>query len=493
LNDEGYTMYGTPSPNMPQDIKNLRSQIQMRSAGGVKLINAFEALNKGFKRSKNTTNQQNLDAAIQDIKVDAAEAQKVLQRSIPEPEEIVNARGTLAEARKQMDALAYKSGSLWSALSGKLDPEEVREIFGRNPSLGNKKLGVTKKSGLRGTYISELAANGLLDTFLPPKMRHKSDMFDAAESAQYIKDAVANKDYLPHDVKEEIENIQKAVGPLGDLIDEYLTIEEQNRELQIAFDEQREADQAAEIVEPESEDRPAEPSEGQAGEFKLTAPTKDELKSKQDEIDRLSKENERLSKEADRKAKADEQVDEFTLTGRDREADQAASRGQRDIFAEEPKSTGSKSLDALRNVKFTPDEDDKKAIAVYKKIKENNPEADLDEDIANPNRHLPVEEKKNAKGLKIGDLVYEKGDPDPNIVITVSEEDVTLVDPNTGKPMGSIDIENVSKDPIPYDYNFDFGYGEINVNVNRWMNRKGEWSVEMSGPGASETGYRNEL
>ena len=336
LNDEGYTMYGTPSSNMPQDIKNLRSQIQMRSAGGVKLINAFEALNKGFNRSKKTTNQQNLDAAIQDIKVDAAEAQKVLQRSIPEPEEIVNARGTLAEARKQMDTLAYKSGSLWSALSGKLDPEEVREIFGRNPSLGNKKLGVTKKSGLRGTYISELAANGLLDTFLPPKMRHKSDMFDAAESAQYIKDAVANKDYLPHDVKEEIENIQKAVGPLGDLIDEYLTIEEQNRELQIAFDEQREADQAAEIVEPEGEDRAAEPSERPAGELELTAPTKDELKSKQDEIDRLSKENERLSKEAERKAKADEEAKDFVLTGSKREADQAAARGQKDIFAEAP-------------------------------------------------------------------------------------------------------------------------------------------------------------
>lgn len=493
LNDEGYTMYGTPSSTIPQDIKNLRSQIQMRSAGGVKLINAFEALDKGFNRSKKTTNQENLDAAIQDIKVDAAEAQKALQRSIPEPEEIVNARETLAEARKQMDALNYKSGSLWSALAEKLDPEEVREIFGANPSFGNKKLQVTKKSGKRGTYVTELAANGLLDTFLPPKMRHKSDMFDAAESAQYIKDAVANKDYLPHDVKEEIENIQKAVGPLGDLIDEYLTIEEQNRELQIAFDEQREADQAAEIVEPEGEDRPAEPSERPAGEFKLTAPTKDELKAKQDEIDRLSKENERLSKEADRKAKADEQAAEFTLTGSDREADQAASRGQRDIFAEEPKSTGSKSLDALRGVKFTPDEDDKKAIAIYKKIKENNPEADLDEKIANPNRNLPVEEIENRKGLKIGDLVYEKGDPNPNIVITVSEEDVTLVDPNTGKSMGSVDIENVSKDPIPYDYKFDFGYGEINVNVNRWMNRKDEWSVEMIGPGASETGYRNEL
>lgn len=337
LNDEGYTMYGTPSSTIPQEIKNLRSQIQMRSAGGVKLINAFEALDKGFNRSKKTTNLENLNAAIQDIKVDAAEAQKVLQRSIPEPEEVVNARAAVADANKRVEDLQYKSGSLWGVLIGKLDPEEVREIFGPNPSLGEKKLQVTKKSGKRGTYISEMADNSMLDAFLPMGMRRASSRFDSAEAAQYIKDLVANKDYLPQDVKTEIEDIYRAVEPLGDLIDEYLTIEEQNRELQIAFDEQREIDQAAEIVEPESEDRPAEPSEGQERKpLELTAPTKDELKSKQDEIDRLSKENERLSKEAEAKAKADEEAKDFVLTGSKRDADQAAARGQRDIFAEAP-------------------------------------------------------------------------------------------------------------------------------------------------------------
>ena len=115
-------------------------------------------------------------------------------------------------------------------------------------------------------------------------------------------DAVANKDYLPDDAKEEIKQIYKDVEPLGDLIDEYLTIEEQNRELQIAFDEQREIDQAAEIVEPEGEDRAAKPSKGQEREpLELTAPTEDELTAKQDEIDRLTKENERLAKEAERR------------------------------------------------------------------------------------------------------------------------------------------------------------------------------------------------
>ena len=336
LNDEGYAMRGAAELNVPDEIKNLRSQIMLRSAEGSLLINKFEALNKGFKRSKTTTNQQNLDTAIQEAKAGIAEAQKSLQRSIPEPEEVVNARAAVAEANKRVETLEYKSGSLWSALMGKLDPEEVREIFGPNPSLGEKKLQVTKKSGKRGTYISEMAENSMLDPFLPVGMRRASGRFDAAEAAQYIKDAVANKDYLPDDAKEEIKQIYRDVEPLGDLIDEYLTIEEQNRELQIAFDEQREIDQAAEIIEPEGEDRAAKPSERPAGEFELTAPTKDELKAKQDEIDRLSKENERLAKQAEDKAKADEQAAEFTLTGSDREADVAAARGQKDIFAEAP-------------------------------------------------------------------------------------------------------------------------------------------------------------
>jgi len=334
LNDEGYAMRGTPDSTTPKEIRDLRSQIQMRSAEGSLLINKFEALNKGFNRSKKTTNQENLDQAIKDAKAGAAEAQKSLQRSIPEPEEVVNARAEMAEANKRIENLQYKSGSLWAALRGKLDPEEVREIFGRNPNLGQKKLQVTKKSGQRGTYISEMADDGLLDQFLPIDMRRESSRFDAAEASQYIKDLVANQDYLPFDVKKEIEDIEKAYGPVGDLIDEYLTIKEQNRELQIAADEQREADQAAEIVEPEGENRPVERGKGQAGELELTAPTADEIRAKQDEIDRLTKENERLAKAAEAKAKADEQAQDFVLTGSNREADQAAARGQKDIFGE---------------------------------------------------------------------------------------------------------------------------------------------------------------
>ena len=157
----------------------------------------------------------------------------------------------------------------------------------------------------------------------------------------------------------------------------------------------------------------------------------------------------------------------------------------------EEKPTESKSLKAMRGEKFVPDALDKKAIAIYKQIKENNPEAEVDEEIENPNHLHEVEEQPNSKGIKIGDLVYEKGDPVPKIAITVGEKSVKLIDQKTGTGLFS-KIEGVSKEPIPHDYSFDFGYGNIDVDVETFTSPT-EWSVSMSGPGASKTGYRSAL
>jgi hypothetical protein len=95
LNDEGYVMRGASELNVPDEIKNLRSQIMLRSAEGSLLLNKFEALNKGFKRSKTTTNQQSLDTAIQEAKAGKTrhlwvlsdsplQAVELLQREDPE-------------------------------------------------------------------------------------------------------------------------------------------------------------------------------------------------------------------------------------------------------------------------------------------------------------------------------------------------------------------------------------------------------------------------
>ena len=99
---------------------------------------------------------------------------------------------------------------------------------------------------------------------------------------------------------------------------------------------------------------------------------------------------------------------------------------------------------------------EQRAADIYKKIKEQNPEADVDEEIENPSNIHTVVELPNPQGVKVGDYVYEKGNPDPLIAITVGEEDVKLIDPKTGN--GSFyGLDEVSKKPIDFDYKFDFG------------------------------------
>jgi hypothetical protein len=181
-------------------------------------------------------------------------------------------------------------------------------------------------------------------------------------------------------------------------------------------------------------------------------------------------------------------------TSAKRMVEEARGRLERDAEVTSPESTIniSKTGEALRNKPFVPDELDKKAIEIYKKIKAANPDADIDQEIQNPNVQHSIEEQANSKGIKIGDLVYMKGDPSPRIAISVSKDRVKLLDQDTGNG-GFSEIENVSKEPIDYDFGFDFGYGEINVNVDRWLNYDNQWQFSMYGPGASGTGFRSAL
>jgi hypothetical protein len=76
-----------------------------------------------------------------------------------------------------------------------------------------------------------------------------------------------------------------------------------------------------------------QPSDEGAG-FELTQPTAAEIVAQQDAAIKAEKERRDAERAAAEKAKADEAAADFTLTGSDRDADVAASRGQEDIFAE---------------------------------------------------------------------------------------------------------------------------------------------------------------
>jgi hypothetical protein len=179
-----------------------------------------------------------------------------------------------------------------------------------------------------------MVSKGELDEFLPPKMRPSSPVFDGQDAEEHIKEQVRNKNYIPYKAQIEIEQIFGSVKGAEELINDYLTIEEQNLELQEAADEQRKSEINAREVEPEREVPSAEPDEGEA----LTRPTPEGLRAKEEyrnKAEAAEAAEAKANKEAEDKAKADREVGEFTLTGSNRAADVAAARGQKDIFAEE--------------------------------------------------------------------------------------------------------------------------------------------------------------
>jgi hypothetical protein len=157
---------------------------------------------------------------------------------------------------------------------------------------------------------------------------------------------------------------------------------------------------------------------------------------------------------------------------------------------EEPKEKPSKTMIARTGGEFIPDAADKKAIEVYQDIKDNYEDADQDIDalIENPNISHSVEEEPNDKDIKIGDLLYAKGESEPYIAISVSNDTVQLIEKN-GKFGGFQDIEDVSREPIDYDYTFDFGNGEVKVEVERYLKSEPKWNIGVHGENVSSTGY----
>lgn len=81
-----------------------------------------------------------------------------------------------------------------------------------------------------------------------------------------------------------------------------------------------------------------EPSDA-GTELTLIQPSVEEIVAKQDAAIKAEKDRKAAERAAEEQAQADEAAADFTLTGSDRDADVAAARGQKDIFAEEePKS-----------------------------------------------------------------------------------------------------------------------------------------------------------
>jgi hypothetical protein len=260
------------------------------------------------------------------------EATPIVGEPAPQLEEVTDLQKDLDRAEKSRRRFTQgkdKGLSLWTALRGKLTPEEVEDI---GPGLMFKSL--QKKGGVGGSDMSSLVSDGKLDDFLPPRMRPMSEFHDEKEAVEYIKEKVRRQNYYTFDTNMAIQNLDNTVEELENAIRELLTLEEINLEIQKATDEQAEIDRATEEapaksetrVTPEREGKDATPAEG------LTSPTPQDIIAKQEAAVKAEKQRKDEEKAKEDKAKADAAKADFTLTGSDREADEAAARGQKDIF-----------------------------------------------------------------------------------------------------------------------------------------------------------------
>lgn len=398
----GYRMENVVPGLVPPAILRIKSQIGQLAAGANRLAAGAEAVQKGYKRADKKRVEADIKNALADIA--AAEdliaydrnlptaAEEMAGEKAPETPEVSDLLEQQRKAKDDMRRVENRGASLWTALAGKLSKEEVRGLGGRNLKIGkNQFLNLAAKKGKPETELADLVADGMLDPFLPPNMRHDAVQFDNTDSTEYIRSKLASGQYTTHETDIAIEQIGQEVLEIERRIEEELSLEEINREIQLANDEQREADQAAKDFATEGEAGVAAQREGEeatelddlekraadAGidvdaireevyydtrgeddinyertmadrlrgalsvqdQF-LAMQTEEELKAKKELEAQKEKTRKAEEKAKEEKAKADEAAADFVLTGSDREADEAAARGQSSMFSAEKGQTG---------------------------------------------------------------------------------------------------------------------------------------------------------
>ena len=337
------------SPTVGKALQPYKQMLSQLSGGSVGVVGREAGIRKKYKNSNPASFKTAQDSLRRDIdsarrlldeEIIPLDREALANETIPDRPEVQDLLEKSRLANQDVATLSKRTagGSLMKVLEGSLKDSEMSELSGRARQIGkNPFISLVAKKPKPGTSMEDMVESGILDKFLPPKMRTGNPSYDNQESAAHIREKLIQNQYYTYDTQIEIDRIQQGVWDIDKLIQEELSIDDINKEIQLAFDEQREADLNAPEAVPGGEARGATEGEGTKAEPDfLTTQTNEELKAKQDEIDRLQKENDRLAKEAERKAKADEQANDFVLTGSNREADQAAARGQRDIFAEAP-------------------------------------------------------------------------------------------------------------------------------------------------------------
>jgi len=130
-------------------------------------------------------------------KKDVTRLEKMRETPTPPESDADVELGKLEKERSRI-----KSTNLYGELMGKLAPGEVLDI---SPDIG-KNLRI--KGGRGGAFISDIVSSGALDNYLPPDKRPDSITFDEAESTEYIKDKLRNRDNLTFDAGMQLRQLE---------------------------------------------------------------------------------------------------------------------------------------------------------------------------------------------------------------------------------------------------------------------------------------------
>jgi len=175
------------------------------------------------------------------------------------------------ELDKQMRSLrgsaVDKSNDLKTFLKGRLGPDEVYDI---SPEKSVAYL--VAKEGKRFTPLSDMIADGMLDTWLPPEMRHDAGTFDEQEATEYVKDLLRTEQaqdsrakILGYDTQRQLDDLGEQLSQIDQRISELKSPQIAQEEISKLTPEERKA-QAEQLA----------PEEGFVGmEEPVTMPTEE--------------------------------------------------------------------------------------------------------------------------------------------------------------------------------------------------------------------------
>ena len=273
----GFDINNLVPGQVPDGIMKIKSQIGNIAARSNRLAAAAEAVQKKYKRADparvkadaaelmaDVEEADNLIAEDQNLPPLAEQMEGVAPPVSPEVEELLT-KQRLASEDIRILSNRTAGTSLMKVLEGSLRDSEMSELAGKARKIGkNPFISLVAKKGKRGSSMEDMVDSGKLDPFLPFAMRPGQPSYDNGEAAEYIREKLRTGEFYTDDIRNEIDNIQRGIWDIEKQIEEELSLEDINREIQYAVDEQRELDQ--ETAELATEGAPETSEEGARAE-----------------------------------------------------------------------------------------------------------------------------------------------------------------------------------------------------------------------------------